>query len=258
MSDPLIVFDIETIPDAAHHTDDSFPKPLFHQVVAISFLEAHLESSESGSFYAVDLLRSGGDAGYTEAQLIKGFFQYVEKKKPRLVTFNGRGFDLPVLKYRAMKHEVSARWFAQGEGKWDNYQHRYSVDWHFDLMDALADHGASKNAGLDEVCGLLALPGKIGMDGTQVKGFFEAGRIQEIRNYCETDVLSTYLIFLRFALFRGEISAAGHAASIDNLKAYLNAARLERPHLGAFLDVWAAKNSASFMQPTTAQKPAVS
>lgn len=240
MSEPLIVFDTETIPDAAFHTDDSFPKPTFHQIVAISLLEAHLEPSESGSFYAVNQLKTGGDFNFTEAQLIKGFFAYIEKRKPRLVTFNGRGFDLPVLKYRAMKHDVSAPWFANGESKWENYGYRYSVHWHCDLMDALADFGATKVTSMEEVCGLLEIPGKLGMDGTQVKDFFEAGKLAEIRNYCETDVLSTYLIFLRFALFRGEVTAAGHAASIENLRAYLSGERSTRPHLGKFVDAWAA------------------
>jgi len=238
--EPLIVFDTETIPDAAHHEGDGFPKPPFHQVVAISFLEAHIEQADSGSFYAVDFLRTGGDIAYTEAQLIRGFFQYVEKKKPRLVTFNGRGFDLPVLKYRGLKHEVSAPWFAQGVSKWENYGHRYSVDWHCDLMDALADFGATKVTSMEEVCGLLGIPGKLGMDGSQVKEFFEAGKLAEIRNYCETDVLSTYLIFLRFALFRGEITAAGHAASIANLRAHLEVENAGRPHLGRFLEAWSA------------------
>jgi len=240
MSEPLIIFDTETIPDAARHEGDGFPKPPFHQVVAISFLEAHIEQNDSGSFYAVDLLRTGGDLGYTEAQLIKGFFAYIEKKKPRLVTFNGRGFDLPVLKYRAMKHEVSAPWFANGESKWENYGYRYSVHWHCDLMDALADFGATKVTSMEEVCGLLGIPGKLGMDGTQVKDFFEAGKLADIRDYCETDVLSTYLIFLRYALFRGELTAAGHAASIENLRAYLDSERGTRLHLGRFVDAWTA------------------
>lgn len=238
MNDPLIAFDTETIPDAAHHTDDSFPKPPFHQIVAISMLEAHIEQSDGGSFYAVDLLRSGGDLNFTEEQLIKGFFQYVEKKKPRLVTFNGRGFDLPVLKYRAMKHEVSAPWFSTGESKWANYGHRYSVDWHCDLMDVLSDFGATKVASMDEVCGLLGIPGKLGMDGKQVRQMIADGKLADVRNYCETDVLSTYLIFLRFALFRGELTTAGYAASVANLRNYLDAERKARRHVGMFLDAW--------------------
>jgi predicted PolB exonuclease-like 3'-5' exonuclease len=240
----IVVFDTETIPDATLHTGDDFPKTLFHQVVAISFLAAHLEPAEGGPFYAVDELRTGGDVTYSEGQLVKAFFGYIEKKKPRLITFNGRGFDLPLLKYRGLKHDVSAPWFATGEGRFESYLYRYSVDFHFDLMDALTDFGASRAAGLKDICALLAIPAKLGgTDGSQVKELIEAGHLSQVRDYCETDVLSTYLIFLRFALFRGEVSVRGHDLSLANLRTYLTAERSTRPHLGAFLDQWTALNS---------------
>lgn len=239
-SRPLVVFDTETIPDPALHTGDEFPKTPFHQVVAISFLAARVESTEGGPQYVVDELRTGGDVTYSEGQLVKAFFQYVEKKRPRLVTFNGRGFDLPMLKYRGLKHEGAAPWFAKGEGRWDNYGYRYNVDWHCDLMDVLSDYGASKAASLSDVSALLGVPCKLGIEGPQVKGLVEAGRLAEVRDYCETDVLSTYLIFLRLALFRGEMSARGHANSTADLQAYLAKERSARPHLGVFLDAWTA------------------
>lgn len=234
----IVVFDTETIPDAAHVTGDEFPKTLFCQIVAISFLAAHLEPSDGGPFFAVDELRTGGEVSWPEAQLVRGFFQYIEKKKPRLVTFNGRGFDLPLLKYRALRHEATAPWFAVGEGRFESYGYRYQVDYHFDLMDALTDFGASRAAGLKDVSALLGIPSKLGVDGSQVKEMVETGRLSEVRDYCETDVLSTYLIFLRFALFRGELSPKGYELSVANLRSYLTAERLLRPHLGAFLDQW--------------------
>ena len=236
--EPIVVFDIETIPDAAHHTGDAFPKVLFHQVVAISYLRASVATNSDTRFFKVDMLRSGGDLQNTEEQLVKGFFDFVERIKPRLVTYNGRGFDLPVLKYRAMKHHVSAPWFAQGESRWENYGQRYSVEWHCDLMDALAEFGATKSASMDEVCRLLSIPGKIGMEGSQVKGAVEEGRLAEVRAYCECDVLSTYLLFLRYALFRGELTKAGHDASVQNLREYLATEVSVRPHLAKFNDTW--------------------
>jgi predicted PolB exonuclease-like 3'-5' exonuclease len=239
----IVVFDTETIPDANLHTGDpdDFPKTLFHQVVAISFLAAHLEPTDSGPFFAVDELRSGGDVTYSEAQLIRGFFGLIEKKKPRLITYNGRGFDLPLIKYRGLKYGVVAPWFASGEGRFESYIYRYSVDFHFDLMDALTDFGASRpSPSVKEVCALLGVPAKLGVDGSQVKALVASGRLSEVRDYCETDVLATYLIFLRFALFRGEISPRGHELSVANLRGYLTAERTARPHLGLFLDQWAA------------------
>jgi predicted PolB exonuclease-like 3'-5' exonuclease len=238
--EPLVVFDVETVPDGDHHTTDDMPKVLYHKVVAISYLRASVHEDDGERYFSVDLLRTGGDLVSTEKDLLAGFWQFVEKSKPRLVTFNGRGFDIPVVKYRALKYGITAPWFAQGEGKWDNYSGRYSVDWHCDLMDALADFGASKACKLSEISSLLGVPSKLGIDGSLVKSYVEAGRLAEIRNYCETDVLATYLIFLRFALFRGELSTAGFQASVANLKRYLSDERASRSHLGEFSDAWAA------------------
>lgn len=144
--EPLVVFDIETVPDTEHHSSDEFPKLPFHKVVAISYLRARTVDGPDGRYFAIDLVKSGGDISSTEEDLIKGFFQFIEKAKPRLITFNGRGFDLPVLKYRALKYGLSAPWFAQGESRWENYGHRYGVEWHCDVMDALADFGAAIRA----------------------------------------------------------------------------------------------------------------
>jgi 3'-5' exonuclease len=211
--EPIVVFDIETIPDADHHVGDAFPKSLFHKIAAISYLKANSVQGEAGSYFAVEILRSGGTVESPEEQLVGGFFQFIEKSKPRLVTFNGRGFDLPVLKYRALLHKVSAPWYARGESKWENYSQRYSVEWHCDLMDALSEFGATKACSLKEICGLLGFPGKIGIDGSQVAEYVATGRIAEVRDYCETDVLSTYLVFLRYALFRGELTMGGYETS---------------------------------------------
>jgi predicted PolB exonuclease-like 3'-5' exonuclease len=238
--EPIVVFDIETVPDGDHHTTDDMPKVLFHKVVAISYLKANVAQGLDGRYFSVDMLRTGGDVASSEKDLLAGFWHFIEKSKPRLVTFNGRGFDLPVAKYRALKHGITAPWFAQGEGKWENYSGRYSIDWHCDLMDALADFGASKASKLSEICDLLGVPTKLGLDGSMVKAAVENGRLAEVRNYCETDVLATYLVFLRLALFRGELTPSGFQASIANLKAYLAAERAARPHLGEFSDAWTA------------------
>ncbi len=232
---PIVVFDIETVPDRKHHDDETFPKALFHEIVAISYLKADITSDADGTiFFQIDALRSGGDASSDEEHLVKGFFRFIERSKPRLVTFNGRSFDLPVLRYRALKYLVSAPWYGQGESRWQNYGQRFSVEWHLDLMDALAEFGASKVAKLAEICELLGIPAKLGIDGSQVEDFYKQGRIAEIRNYCECDVLATYLVFLRFALFRGELSDAGYQRSIVALKDYLAKEVTSRGYLAPF------------------------
>ena len=104
----LLVVDIETIPDKDHHDGDKFPITPFHQVVAIAFLEAAIHRGHEGEEYSLVDVRCGGDASYDESTLLQGFFQHFDRLKPRLVTYNGRSFDLPVLKYRAMLHGVQA------------------------------------------------------------------------------------------------------------------------------------------------------
>ena len=106
----LLVVDIETIPDAAHHEGSGFPIRPFHQVIAISFLEAGIGRGELGETYRLGDLRCGGEADYDEAKLLQAFFIYFERSKPRLITYNGRTFDLPVLKYRAMLHGIRTPW----------------------------------------------------------------------------------------------------------------------------------------------------
>lgn len=236
-SNCIVTFDIETIPDEQHHQGEAFPKVLFHQVVAISYLRANIVGGGPDPIYEIETLRSGGEIGFSEEQLVKGFFAFVEKVRPRLVTFNGRGFDLPVLKYRAMKYGVSAPWLSQGQGRWENYGQRYAVHWHTDLMDALSEFGASKVASLDEICALLGIPSKLGMRGSEVAEAIQNGRIADVRNYCETDVLSTYLVFLRYALLRGEIGPAGYEGAITSVEQFLG-----RPdcaaHLQEYLAAW--------------------
>ncbi len=128
----------------------------------------------------------------------------------RLVSWNGSGFDLPVLHYRGLIHGVQcARYWDQGEDdkefKWNNYISRYHSR-HLDLMDLLAMYTGRANAPLDELAKLIGFPGKLGMDGSQVWEAYQQGRLDEIRNYCETDVANTYLVFARFQLMRGVLT----------------------------------------------------
>ena len=155
----LLVVDIETVPDKSLHEGEKFPILPFHQVVAIAFLKAEIGRSENGESYTLEELRCGGEADYDEEKLLQAFFQFFEHSKPRLVTYNGRSFDLPVLKYRAMKYGIQAPWFYKAGDRFNTYSYRYSMEWHCDLMDALADFGASRAVKLDEVSRAFGFPG---------------------------------------------------------------------------------------------------
>ena len=271
----LFVFDIETVPDTdavpnltgfdapdvaarrgeleRYHLDvtdgrNAFPRQPFHRVVAISFLAADIEAVGGGEeAYLMHELRSGGEEGFGEKQLLQGFFQYLDRHRPRLVSFNGRGFDLPVLKYRAMVHGVASTALYKTGDKWNNYSSRYAADWHCDLLDQMSDFGASARVKLNEVCSVFGLPGKFGVDGSQVAPMFDEGRVGEIRDYCETDVLNTYLVYLRFQLHRAALSKDAYNRAVADVVTYIEAERDARPHLGAFLEAWGEASGNRFL-----------
>lgn len=261
----VIVFDIETVVDAdaarrllrepeltdaeardalaryfLDKTDgrNEFARQPFHQVVAISYALLVRETGEEGPELVLRRVGSGGEPDSDERELLAGFFGMIERRTPQLVSFNGRGFDIPVLKYRAMVHELSCpRWFSAGD-RWNNYDARYSEDYHLDLLEALSDFGASARCSMDEVAAAFAVPGKLDTAGDDVRALFEAGEIEAIRNYCETDVLTTLLIFLRRERFAGRLSEGAYARALLGVRNYLEAEAERRPHLGRFLEAW--------------------
>jgi len=260
-----LVFDIETVPDAAaarrllgepdlnevaardalaayffEKTEgrNDFPRQPFHQVVAISYAHLIQEPGEAGPELVVRRIASGGEEGSSETELLEGFFRLIEQRAPRLVSFNGRGFDVPVLKYRAMVHGLTCpRWFSEGD-KWNNYDARYSQQYHLDLLEVLSDFGASARCSMHEVATAFGIPGKLETAGDDVRALFEAGHIGAIRDYCETDVCTTLLIFLRWQLFTGALGESAYARAILGIRNYLEAEMDARPHLGEFLQAW--------------------
>jgi 3'-5' exonuclease len=249
-----LVFDIETVPDAelgrrlgfegddvqvsermlaarAEETGSSFLPLEQHRIVAIS---TALRSGDQLQVWSLGAAEGG------EEDLVRRFFAGIEKLRPTLVSWNGSGFDLPVLHYRMMRHGIAApAYWDAGERdrdfKWNNYLNRYHAR-HVDLMDVLSAYQARGRASLENASLLLGLPGKLGMGGEQVFEYWKAGRIEEIRAYCETDVFNTYLVWLRFQLVRGQLSAADHAAELSRAGAFL-AGRTEG-HWRAYDAAW--------------------
>jgi len=260
-----IIFDIETVPDASAGrrllekpalTDieardalrdyfldktggrNDFPRQPFHQVIAISYAHLVCEPGEEGKELVIRRIASGGEAGSSERELLEGFLSLIEKRAPRLVSFNGRSFDIPVIKYRAMAHGLTCpRWFSEGD-RWNSYDARYSHEYHLDLLEVFSDYGASARCSMHEVATCFGIPGKIDTAGDDVRGLFEAGHIEAIRNYCEADVCTTLLLFLRWQLFNGALSDGAYARIILGLSHYLEHEGATRSHLATFLEVW--------------------
>jgi predicted PolB exonuclease-like 3'-5' exonuclease len=268
---PILVFDIETIPDAEglrklwdlapdvsdaavvdlasqrrrQATGSDFLPPHLHRVVAIS---CALRERDSVRIWSL------GTPQDTERDLVQRFFDGIEKYTPQLVSWNGSGFDLPVLNYRALVHSVRApRFWDMGdddrEFRYNNYISRYHMR-HCDLMDILALYQPRANAPLDEIAQLLGLPGKLGMDGSQVWGAYQEGRLEEIRNYCETDVVNTYLVFLRFQLMRGVVGEEEYRGLCAAVRSALE--KSPGPQWPEFLQRWREPAAAAVAAPLAA------
>ena len=171
------------------------------------------------------------------------FFQGIDKYTPTLVSWNGSGFDLPVLHYRALFHGINAQRYFEVDDKdykYNNYQNRYH--WrHIDLMDVLSGYQARTVASLDDVAKLCGFPGKLAMDGSAVQERYTNGDIKGIRDYCETDVLNTYLVYLRFELMRGNLNPASYQQCIDEAMNFLQ--DQESEHWQEFLQAWAERGT---------------
>lgn len=274
MKRPVLVFDIETVVDTQmagrllgtdfpvesdgraaverYHLEQSegrssFPKPPFHRVVAIAVLIADpAAEGPQEPFPSIRMLESRSLALVDEAGLIRWFFETFEREQPTLVSFNGRGFDLPVLKYRAMVHGIQSRLLHDTSNKWENYGSRYAPDWHCDVLEGLTDFGASPRIRLDEVCAALGLPGKLGVDGSQVAGLYDQGRFAEIAAYCETDVRSTFIVYLRLLHHRARLGDKGSTAALDQVLEMLRSRASDAPHLRTFGMAWRQASGGTF------------
>lgn len=261
MAWPVLVFDIESIPDVdglralrgapADQTDEQvyaawleerktkgqsdFMPLHLQRVLVISCVFRNAEGLRIHSFVDRD--------GQSEGKVVQTFFHAVEKHTPQLVSWNGGGFDLPVLHYRGLRHGVEAsKYWDLGEDdrefKWNNYISRYHMR-HLDLMDLLAMYSPKNNAPLDAMAKLCGFPGKLGMDGSQVYAQYLAGQTEDIRRYCETDVMNTYLVYCRFQKMRGGLTEAEYEQEIAMVKETLGNLAPSEGHWDEYLAAWA-------------------
>ncbi len=241
----LLAFDIETtpiegLPDIER---DRIPKPIHNRVLAISYTSARVDKTTDKERYFFERCASLGDESTPERDLLREFWSLVDTRRPRLVTWNGRAFDFPVLVSRSMVHGVScAPWYQTGD-RWSSYRSRYSPEWHCDLMDVLSDYGATQRLALDEAAKSLGLPGKMGVEGSQVGLLVKANQISSIRAYCETDTLNLFGIYMRWSFVSGTGDGSSVAAVAQALRNYLTEHRVTRPHLGLFADNWLSPRS---------------
>jgi predicted PolB exonuclease-like 3'-5' exonuclease len=253
----VFVFDIETVPDIESGRrlydlggleDKEVANIMFHkrrqETAGSEFLRHHLHKVVAISVAMRDRstfkVWSLGAADSDEKEIVTRFFDGIEKYSPILVSWNGSGFDLPVLHYRALLHGVNAgRYWEMGdtdrEFRYNNYISRYHTR-HLDLMDLLASYQPRAVARLDEIATMLGFPGKMGMDGSKVFDTWMEGGIQAIRDYCETDVLNTYLVYLRFEQVRGNLTEAEYVDECQVVRDMLQ--QEDKDHFREFLQAW--------------------
>jgi 3'-5' exonuclease len=254
---PLLVFDIETIPDAEglrkvwdlgpevsdaavvelasqrrrQATGSDFLQPHLHRVVAIS---CALRERDSVRIWSL------GSSADGEREIVQRFFDGIEKYTPQLVSWNGGSFDLPVLHYRSLFHGIAGCcYWDVGDNnrdfRYNNYLGRFHTR-HIDLMDLLAGYVNRAWAPLEDIARLCGLPGKLGMDGSQVWPAWKRGEIESIRNYCETDVANTYLLFQRFQLIRGLLTPDAYAKELALVRDFISSQ--DAAHWREFSAAW--------------------
>jgi 3'-5' exonuclease len=259
---PILVFDIETVPDIAGLRRVHGVAPTLADDAVLDWITQQRRQQNGSDFLPLVYqkvvaiacaLRDGGNfriasvgtAEDDEPELIRRFYDLIDKHTPQLVSWNGGGFDLPVLNHRALIHGVTAAKFwdwgdDDRDFKWNSYLGRYHTR-HLDVMDVMAMYQPRAYAGLDVMARLCGFPGKLGMDGSEVNAAVRAGKIDEVRRYCETDVMNTYLVYQRFRLLRGELSAGEYAKEISLAREKIAAMQL--PHWQEFIAAWDANAS---------------
>ncbi|HEY3496910.1 MAG TPA: ribonuclease H-like domain-containing protein [Polyangiaceae bacterium] len=210
MATSHLVLDIETVLDAElpivpAADSERLPAPPHHRIVVIGALlfDSAYEVKKIGV-----VAEAKGEAG-----MLGDFAKLLEERRPCLVTFNGRSFDMPVIATRCLRHGITLRHYYHSR----DVRYRFTPEGHLDLMDYVADFGAAKSSRLDVIAKLCGMPGKVGIEGKDVGPMVHAGRLSEVRSYCLCDVAQTAAVFLRVQLLRGELDRETYLKAMQGL-----------------------------------------
>lgn len=151
--------------------------------------------------------------------------------RAKLVSFNGRGFDLPLLELAAFRYGCCALDYFQ--------KSRNRFNGQLDLLDWLTNYGGYRLAGgLNLLAKILGKPGKRDVAGDQVYGMYLEGKLQEINDYCLADTLDTYFIFLRTRVLTGDITLQQERELVAEAKEWIAQRAEETPGLRSYLANW--------------------
>lgn len=213
----ILVLDIETIPDPTWtpppDARDPFAPAWAHEVVSLGCmsLDDNLENPRLG------VLAPNSEP--RERSILDRFRGYLEQRgRVQFVTWNGRGFDLPVLAMRSFRHAVAAPWYFD-----DTARKRYAEAGHLDLADQLTANGAARMMKLSDVARSMGLPGKMGTDGGDVAAMHAAGELAAIDAYCLSDVAQTALVLLRYQMLAGRLELGAYRDRVRGILAAIDA-----------------------------------
>lgn len=177
-------------------------------------------------------------------EIVRKFWQgWQHYGRPTLVTFNGRGYDLPVLEFNAFKLGLSLpAWFNVDSRSFEQSRNRYNLDAHIDLQDFISNFSAVRmSGGLNLLANLIDKPGKSGIDGSQVQDLYNTGHAAEINDYCRCDVLDTYFVFLRTRVLIGRLSLEDERLLTDQTRQLLESQARLHPAYQHYLAQWDAR-----------------
>ncbi len=241
----ICVFDIESVPDVEllkevyHYEGDAinvskqafanqkelsgseFLPLCFHKIVSI----ASVLADDFGNFIKVGHFAKHASIEDREQILLEEFSSFLNKQNPRLVSFNGRGYDMPLIAIRSLKYNINLHGYYEvdntqcGKNKWENYRQRYSERFHLDLYDTLGNYGANRSLSLDVLCKMSGIMGKYDVDGSQVyEIIFKEQNLEKVDFYCQSDVLNTYWLFLKFELTKGMLQLNDYLSNLSKMR----------------------------------------
>ncbi len=207
----------------------------YHKIVSI----CAVISDSFGKFIKVNKID-----GESEKEMISNFFAFIEKFEPKLVSFNGKNYDMPLLVLRALKYNIKAcNYLDTQSDKWNNYKTRFSELKHCDLFESF---GSTKGLKLDTICAMADLPGKYEVHGDEVMKLYYENSLEKIHEYCESDVLNTYMLFLKYEFIKGNVSEEDYMSFLTSMSEFLKTKKASRAYVEIFCK--ACENEISKMQ----------
>ena len=262
MSDRVshLVFDVETVGDGDLVGRVKYPDADLPPAAALKRFRAQLVKEKGSDVLPVTFVRpcavavakvaadgtllglSSLDAPrFDPAAMTRDFWHgWRHYGRPTLVTFNGRGYDLPVMELAAFRDGLPLPdWFDESGPGYRHPRNRFNSATHLDLMELLSNYGAARlSGGLNLLANLLGKPGKTGIGGDQVQALYDQGKVDDINRYCRCDVLDTYFVFLRTRVLTGVLTSDEEQARVAAARAWLESRGADDPACGDYLGRW--------------------